>query len=87
VISKCSKDAGRAAVTALDYLGPELAVTEVIDNAKAPFAYGGQAMVNCWRIYFEQRLKEPTQVGGDSPYILIEKESHRIIGRGIERGE
>ena len=87
MISECSKDTGRAAETALKYLGPELAVTEVIDNAKASLAYGEEPTENCWRIYFEPCLHEQTQVGGDSSYILIEKETYRIIGRGIERSE
>ncbi len=80
-------DAHRAVAAALEYLGSEFTVTSVVDNADAPRGYGGADIENCWRVYYELRLSEPNQVGGDSHYILIEKVTHRILERGIERGE
>lgn len=80
-------DDQRAVAAALEHLGPELVVTSVVDNADAPLGYGEEVTDNCWRVYF--MLHEPGQlpVGGDSPYILIEKETHRVLGRGTEGGE
>lgn len=80
-------DDQRAVAAALEYLGPEMVVTSVVDNTDAPLSYGEKMTDNCWRVYFTLRTIEPTHVGGDSPYILIEKETHRVLGHGIERGE
>jgi hypothetical protein len=87
MISKCNRDLDRAAGAAIEYLGPELQVISVVDNTSAPLAYGEVAAENCWRAYFAPRMTVQNHVGGDSPYILIEKESLCVIGRGIERGE
>jgi hypothetical protein len=72
---------------ALRHLGPEIEVTMVQDNADAPAGYGETVIDNCWRAYYALRQSEHDQVGGDSPYILIEKVTHRVVGRGIESGE
>jgi len=80
-------DAQRAVAAALAHLGPELAVTSVVDNTDAPLTYGEVMAESCWRAYFTPRMTIQNQIGGDSPYILIEKETHRVIGRGIEQGE
>ena len=80
-------DFQRAVTVALEYLGPELQVVSVVDNADAPPTYGEAADANCWRAYFAPQMTVQNQVGGDSPYILIEKETHRVVGRGIEGGE
>ncbi len=84
LVSRGQIGAGRAA---LRILGSEIKVTDIQENADAPKGYGSADIENCWRVYYELRLSEPNQVGGDSPYILIEKETHRVLGRGIERGE
>jgi hypothetical protein len=80
-------DAQRVVAPALQHLGPEIEVTQVKANADCPVDYGKPNTADCWRVYFRMRLNSETHVGGDSPYILIEKETHRVIGRGIERGE
>lgn len=80
-------DSQRAVAAALEYLGPELQVVSVVDNADAPPSYGEVATENCWRAYFAPQMTVQNLVGGDSPYILIEKETHRVLGRGIEGGE
>jgi hypothetical protein len=80
-------DAQRAVAAALRHLGPEVEVTSVNDNAESPTGYSETVTANCWRIYYGLRLSHHDQAGGDSPYILIEKETHRVVGRGIEGGE
>jgi len=80
-------DAQRAVAAALQYLGSEIEAYDVRDNADCPTDYGDVAVKNCWRVYFSLKQSQPTHLGGDSHYILIEKETHRVIGRGIEGGE
>jgi hypothetical protein len=80
-------DADRVQAAALRHLGPEIEVTSVQDNADAPTGYGSAVVENCWRAYYALRQSDQAQVGGDSPYILIEKVTHRVLGRGIDRGE
>ena len=80
-------DAQRAVATALQHLGPEIEVTEVQDNAESPVGYGEAVTANCWRVYYGVRFGDLGQVGGNSHYILIEKETHRVVGSGIEGGE
>lgn len=72
---------------ALAYLENEIEVTWVCDNAGCPGEYGKSTTANCWRVYYGQRGCEPVHTGGNSPYILIEKETHRLLGRGIESSE
>lgn len=72
---------------ALSYLGPEIQLTGVIDNADAPRDYGQDPRPNCWRFYYSLKDDWAGIVGGDQPYLLIEKGTGRIQSTGIERGE
>jgi len=80
-------DAQRTVGAALNHLKLEIEVIEVRDNADCPTDYGKPLTENCWRIYFAQRGSDSMHTGGDASYILIEKETHRLLGRGVERGE
>lgn len=72
---------------ALSYLGPEIELTGVIDNADAPNGYGDECRPGLWRFYYQLKQSSTLHVGGGQPYLLIEKGTGRIRGTGMERGE
>lgn len=76
----------RACAAAMAYLGPEICITSLIDNGQAPKGYQPDAS-DCWRVCFGLRLLPIDHVGGESPYVLIDKTTLRVIGRGLEKGE
>ena len=80
-------DRERAVVAALGYLGPEIEVTEIADNATQPPVYGKANRPNCWRIYFGLKKTMPATTGGSSPFVLVEKGTNRILETGAEAGE
>jgi hypothetical protein len=78
----------KAHAAAMAYLGPEITVSSIIDNAQCSTGYKSGANVpDCWRVYFSLRAESTNIMGGDNPYILIDKTTLRVIGRGLEQGE
>lgn len=80
-------DAQRAIAAALRYLGPEIEVSEVSDNDECPIGYGAKQVKDCWRIYYQLKDDPGGIVGGSDLYLLVEKETGRILGKGTEPGE
>lgn len=72
---------------ALSYLGPEIEVTGVIDNADAPNGYGDECRPGLWRFYYNLKNEPVTSVGGAQHYLLIKQGTGLIQGTGMERGE
>lgn len=77
-----------AEATAMQWLGPEMRISRIVDHQKNPVERygGGDGFRDCWRVYFEPAIR-PLVVGGDIGYLLISKGTHTIIHRGVERGE
>ena len=73
-----------AEAAAIQWIGPEMQVTSIVDHEKEPMlSYGTDRHHNCWRVYFSPRVG-PLMVGGQATYLLVRKGDHEIITRGVE---
>jgi hypothetical protein len=87
MVSEFMADGQKAIDAAYDYLGPEIDVSGIIENLEAPKGYGEQERPDCWRIYYQLKDDPSGIVGGSTLYLLVEKETGRILSKGTELGE
>ena len=73
--------------TAENYLGPAVVITAIKDDQDGPHDYENRPLSNAWRVYYELSPIQNFFIGGDSHYLLVEKDTYRILGLRVERSE
>ncbi|ADE54192.1 metallophosphoesterase [Coraliomargarita akajimensis] len=81
-----------ARAVAEEWLGGALKVAKLIDNAdcdkkQREGCWGHKTHQDAWRIYYEHIDEHLMAARSERPFLLVDKGTLEVLGRGIERGD